>query len=194
MTDLFEGINVLSEIDIAPTNHLNKETTEHPVNWMVFTVRLGGKKQFVRIHPNCIFDTEDSYFNEDELDNFYDAWNFFADGEIEESRLEAVRPYVTFILNKVAHLYLESREAIVEKMQDGELILIDCYITNSQEQIMSREEITQKLEKLEAERDKLMDALKANKNNPYWYEDYGININSLDARIDSLKRQLEMIL
>lgn len=123
--------DVLESIDIAPTNRLNKETTDHPINWIVFTVALKNKKQFVRIHPNCIFESEDSFFNEDELDNFYDAWDFIFNGEIEESRLEAVRPYVTFILNKVAHLYLESRESIVEKIQDEELTLIDCYITNS---------------------------------------------------------------
>lgn len=130
-------MSILEKIEVAPTNEHIRDTNEQPANWIVFTVaNPKDKRQYVRIHPDYVLEVDDFRFTEECLKNFQDAWGFIVEGEIEESRFGAVRPYVTFILNKVAHLYLESREVVAEMIQSGELTLIDSYITNNQEILM----------------------------------------------------------
>lgn len=125
-------MKVLDKIDQEPRNPMYRETTDHPVNWLVFTISNSNEKRyFVRIHPNFISASEDFSFTTDDLDSFEDAWFFIADGEIEAKKLEAVRPYVTFIINKLAYLLLLPRESVVEKIQNEELFLVDYFISNN---------------------------------------------------------------
>lgn len=52
-------------------------------------------------------------------------------------------------------------------------------------------DLQEQLEDLQARRDEIFEKFKNDKDNPYWYEDWGSSVKSLDKQIDEIKQKIK---
>lgn len=120
---------VMEILEKAPVNDRNNTTDEYPPNFLVFLYRNGKKKTYIRMHPDYVSGAlEDGCFTSESLDDFYDAWKYIEQGGEAD---EIIKIYATFIINKLSHICLTSRQQVIQAIQSRNITLMDFFITNN---------------------------------------------------------------
>lgn len=129
--------SILDIVNLQPVNKLYKETNDKAPNWLVFIFHSSKmqKRFYVRIHPYFIYDTPNCCFTEKCLDVFHKAWEALTLNNPLRVELlsnpDEGKAYLTFLVNKISHLTLTSRDTVIFDGFRHNFYLEDVYITNN---------------------------------------------------------------